>query len=105
MLSNGLASAAKAMLAIVAVTFAVDLLALWVYAALGLLEMSMSAALVSAAVLALVIAPPIYWLVAIPIRREYDKRLQAEGRAAELGELAITDALTRTRNQIGRAHV
>ncbi len=101
MLSNGLASAAKAMLAIVAVTFGVDLLALWIYAALGLLEMSMSAALVSAAVLALVIAPPIYWLVAVPIRREYDKRLQAEGRAAELGELAITDALTRTRNRRG----
>lgn len=101
MLSNGLASAAKAMLAIVAITLGVDLLGLWVSAGLGLLQMSMSAALISAAALAIIIAPPIYWLVATPIRREYEKRLQAEGRAAELGELAITDALTRTRNRRG----
>lgn len=100
-MNESLASAAKAMLAIVAITFGVDLSSMLVIAGLGLLEMSLVAGVVSAAVLSLIIAPPIYWLVAMPIKREYEKRLQAERRAAELGEQAITDPLTRTRNRRG----
>ena len=100
-MNESLASAAKAMLAIVAITFGVDLLSMLVIAGLGLLELSLAAGVVSAAVLSLIIAPPIYWLVAMPIKREYEKRLQAERRAAELGEQAITDPLTRTRNRRG----
>jgi diguanylate cyclase (GGDEF)-like protein len=100
-LNESLASAAKAMLAIVAITFGVDLVSMFILAGLGLLQMSVTAGIISAALLSLIIAPPIYWLVAMPIKREYEKRLQAERRAAELGEQAITDPLTRTRNRRG----
>jgi polar amino acid transport system substrate-binding protein len=100
-LNESLASAARAMLAIVAITFGVDFLSMLILTGLGLLEMSLTAGIVSSAVLSLLIAPAIYWLVAIPIKREYEKRLQAERRAAELGEQAITDPLTRTRNRRG----
>lgn len=100
-MNESLASAAKAMLAIVAITFGVDFLSMLILTGLGLLEMSLVAGIVSSAVLSLIIAPPIYWLVAMPIKREYEKRLQAERRAAELGEQAITDPLTRTRNRRG----
>ena len=100
-MNESLASAAKAMLAIVAITFGVDFLSMLILTGLGLLEMSLVAGIVSSAVLSLIIAPPIYWLVAVPIKREYEKRLQAERRAAELGEQAITDPLTRTRNRRG----
>ncbi|MFQ5937717.1 MAG: hypothetical protein ACE5LB_15040, partial [Acidiferrobacterales bacterium] len=100
-MNDGLASAAKTMLAIVAITFVVELAVVALVAGLGFLQVSLAVGLASAVVLSLIIAPAIYWLVAIPIKHEYEKRLHAEDRAAELGHLAITDALTRTRNRRG----
>ena len=46
-------------------------------------------------------APPTYWLVLIPLRREYEKRLAAESAVENLSKLAITDALTRIMNRRG----
>lgn len=97
----GVISAAWAMLAIVLVTFVVDVVIMFLLTGFGLIQQPVSVSLISAAVLSLLIAPPIYWLVATPIKREYEKRLHAEDRAAELGKLAITDPLTRTRNRRG----
>jgi diguanylate cyclase (GGDEF)-like protein len=100
-LTNRLASAVKAMLAIVAITFVIDLLGHSLLDVVGLMPMPLSVRLLSSVVLSLLIAPPIYWLVSVPIKREYAKRLHAEERASELGQLAITDSLTRTRNRRG----
>ncbi|MFQ5927661.1 MAG: GGDEF domain-containing protein, partial [Terriglobia bacterium] len=100
-LNAGVISAARAMLAIVLITFVVDVVIMLLLDGFGLVQQSVSVSVVSAAVLSLLIAPPIYWLVAAPIKREYEKRQRAEGRAAELGRLAITDSLTRTRNRRG----
>lgn len=94
-------SAVKAMLAIVAVTFAVNLfIILWLVRS-GFAQNSLVMSLVGAAFVSLLVAPAIYWIVATPLKREYERRLRMEGRAAELGQLAITDPLTRTRNRRG----
>lgn len=97
----GVISAAWAMFAIVAITFCAELLTTVALLYFGYVSDSIGIILTDAAMLAILIAPPIYWLVATPLRREYEKRLYAESRAAELGQLAITDPLTRTRNRRG----
>lgn len=58
-------------------------------------------ALLDAVVLALVIAPPIYFLILTPLRREFEKRLEAERRAAAAARLAVTDSLTEALNRRG----
>ena len=99
--NTGVMSAARAMLAIVAITFCVEFLTMLVLTYLGYAKHSIGLMLVGAGVLSVLIAPPIYWLVAAPIKREYHMRQYAERRAAELGEQAITDSLTGTRNRRG----
>lgn len=95
--------AAKAMLAIVAIAFVTDLLIILI---LWLMHSEMRPsiiplALTEAMLLSLLMAPAIYWIVITPLKREYERRLRMESHAAELGQLAITDALTRTRNRRG----
>ena len=99
--NTGVISAARAMLAIVAVTFVAALVIFCLAGRLSGAELPLMVCLISAVVLSLLIAPPIYWLVAAPIKREYDMRRYAERRADELGKQAITDSLTSTRNRRG----
>ena len=89
------------MLAIVAITFVAEFLISQALIYLGVEQLSTLALFVNAAVLALVIAPPIYWLVLNPIHKEYEKRLKAEGEAEEMSRMAITDSLTRIMNRRG----
>ena len=89
----GVISAAWAMFAIVAITFCAELLTTVALLYFGYVSDSIGIILTDAAMLAILIAPPIYWLVATPLRRENEKRLHAESRAAELGQLAIIAAL------------
>jgi len=98
---NEMLTAAKSMAAIVVITFLAELVIMALLAYLGHVHQSIVVILFDAAVLALLIAPPIYWLVLTPIRREYQKRLLAERRADNLGQLAITDALTSILNRRG----
>lgn len=94
-------SAAKAMLAIVVITFVADLLITQGLSYLGYQQLSSQSLFLNAVVLALVIAPPIYWLVLSPIHKEYEKRLKAESEAEEMSRMAITDPLTRIMNRRG----
>lgn len=89
------------MLAIVGITFVTEsaimaLLGLWCPS-----DRSVLVILIDALVLSLAIAPPTYWLVLTPIRREYERRLRTELRAQALGWLATTDSLTRSLNRRG----
>jgi diguanylate cyclase (GGDEF)-like protein len=88
-------------LAAVSITFFAELAVMAVLAFLGHVGQSTDVMLLDAAALALLIAPPIYWLVLAPIHREYQKRLKAETRADDLSQLAITDALTSVMNRRG----
>ncbi len=90
------------MLAIVAITFVAEIIVMTVigYVAGGDLN-RFAIVLADALLLAIVIAPPIYWLVLVPIRSEYAKRLRAEGVAEDMGKLAVTDSLTRIMNRRG----
>lgn len=98
---NKAMTAVWATAAIVGIAFLAELVILAGLSALGRLPHSASGILLNAALLALVIAAPIYWLVLKPLRREYEKRLEAEQRAEDLGQLAITDPLTRIMNRRG----
>ena len=93
--------AAKAMVAIAAIAFAVEFLIVLGLSALGYDLNSPTTILFNALLLALVIAPPIYWVVLAPIRVEYDKRLAAETEAQEMSRMAITDPLTHLMNRRG----
>ena len=94
-------SATKAMIAIVAITFIAELLIMQGLSYFGLEQVSTQSLFIDAVVLALVIAPPIYWLVLSPIHKEYEKRLKAEGEAEQMSRMAITDPLTRIMNRRG----
>ena len=72
-----------------------------VLASLGHSTDDLGVMLLDATLLAVIVAPPIYWLVLMPLRREYEKRLAAESAAENLSKLAITDALTRIMNRRG----
>jgi len=94
-------SAAKAMFAIVAITFVAELLIMQGLSYFGVGQVSTQALFIDAIALSVVIAPPIYWLVLNPIHKEYEKRLKAEGEAEEMSRMAITDPLTRIMNRRG----
>lgn len=94
-------AAAKAMLAIVAITLVANTAVLVVLNQLGYAWLPPLLVLASALGLSVLIAPAIYWLVLIPLRREYEKRLKAEAVAEDMGRLAITDPLTHIMNRRG----
>ncbi len=100
-LKNEALAAAKAMLAIVIIALVADAAILAVLYQLGDLRLTPGGIFLSALGLSLLIAPPIYYLVLIPLRREYEKRLAAEGLAENMTRLAITDPLTRIMNRRG----
>ena len=92
---------ANAVLAIVAITFCIELLIMVSLVSLGYVMVPGGVIFADAALLATLSALPIYLLVLRPIRREYEKRLQAEGLAENMSRLAITDTLTRIMNRRG----
>ncbi len=94
-------SAAKAMLAIVAITFVAELLVMQGLSYFGINQITTLALFIDAIILSVVIAPPIYWLVLNPIHREYERRLKAEDEAEEMSRVAITDPLTHIMNRRG----
>ena len=99
---NGAKSAAKATIAIVAIVFVAELVVMQVLPVFGHEhDGSFLFMLLDATLLALAIAPPIYWLVLNPIHKEYQKRLMAEGEAEEMSRVAITDPLTHIMNRRG----
>lgn len=100
-LQNEALAAAKAMLAIVAIALVADSVILAILDQYGYAQLSPGVILLSALGLSLLIAPPIYYLVLIPLRREYEKRLRAEGLAEDMTRLAITDPLTHIMNRRG----
>ncbi len=94
-----LSRAARTMLAIVLVVFIIELV---VMAALTywLGEVwRLRLALLDAAFLALLIAPPVYFLVLRPLRGEYERRLEAQRKAQLSNRLAMTDPLTGVLNR------
>ena len=69
---NETVSAAKAMLAIVAIVFVAEVVTMRLLASLGYSTDDLGVMLFDAGFLAVVVAPPIYGLVLIPLRREYE---------------------------------
>lgn len=98
---NEVISAARAVLAIVAIVFVAELVVMSLFEYIGQAHHETFVVFLDAVLLALIIAPPIYWLVLTPVRREYEKRLAAESAVENLSKLAITDALTRIMNRRG----
>ena len=94
-------TAAKAVLAIVGIAFVVELLILAALHVLGMPRDPAAAALLNAALLAVLLAAPVYYLVLRPLRAQYEKRRQAERVGADMTQLAITDTLTRIMNRRG----
>jgi PleD family two-component response regulator len=94
-------SAARAVLAIVAIVFAAEFVLMAVLAQLGYSTDDDGVLVLDAGLLAVVVAPPIYWLVLTPLKHEYEKRLAAETTAAHMSRLAITDPLTHIMNRRG----
>jgi diguanylate cyclase (GGDEF)-like protein len=95
------ATAARAVFAIVGIAFVVELIIMFVMRTVGGPQVPIVAALLDAALLAVFLAAPVYWLVLRPLRLEYEKRREAEQLGAELNQLAITDSLTRIMNRRG----
>jgi diguanylate cyclase (GGDEF)-like protein len=90
------------MFSIVGVVFVAELLVMAVLASMGQGRFtSGQIMLLDAIVLALLVAPPVYLLILLPIRREYEKRHKAESMAEDMSRLAITDSLTRIMNRRG----
>jgi diguanylate cyclase (GGDEF)-like protein len=94
-------TAAKAVFAIVAIAFVVEIIIMSVLHAVGAQSNTVAGAMLDAALLALLLAPPVYWLVLRPLRLEYEKRREAERLGADMTQLAITDPLTRIMNRRG----
>lgn len=94
------ATAIKAMLAVAAIVFVTEAV---IEYALRYMEFEHGAnfILLNGMLLALICAPPIYWLVLRPIRHEYIKRLRGAGDDEDLSRLTITDALTHIMNRRG----
>ncbi len=88
------------MLAIVVIVFVAEILIMNVLHYMGHTH-DLDLILIDGILLALVTAPPIYWLVLSPIRNEYIKRLRGEGDDEDLSHMAITDPLTRIMNRRG----
>lgn len=95
-------SSARTVAAIVAVVFLIEAAVMS-----GLVRLtgdggtSLSVVVLDAALLSLITAPIIYYLVRAPVRRELERRLEAETRAETMGRLAVLDPLTRTLNRRG----
>ncbi len=68
---------------------------------LGHVTRAASLVLLDAALLALITAAPIYFLIRRPLMREHERRRKAEREAEEAGRLAITDSLTQVLNRRG----
>lgn len=90
----------KALLGIAAVIFVVEILVMNVLYFMGHAH-DLDVILLDGILLALLSAPPVYWLVLSPIRNEYIKRLRGEGEDDDLNHAAITDPLTRIMNRRG----
>ena len=89
------------MLAIVAVAFVSELVVAFVVGHWLAVSWPGRLAMLHAVGLALTIAPPVYFLVLRPLRREGERRLAAERRAREADCLALTDPLTGVLNRRG----
>lgn len=87
------------MLAIVVVVFVVELAVMAVLTYLQGEAWPFRFALLDAALLAVLVAPPVYLLVLRPLRREYERRLEAQRRAQLSNQLAMTDPLTGVLNR------
>jgi len=88
-------------LAVVGVAFALELLIMSGLHALGTPRDPTVAALLNAALLALLLAPVVYWLMLKPVHFEREKRREAEHLGANMTRLAITDPLTHIMNRRG----
>ncbi len=93
-------TAVKAMLAIAVMLFLVEVLIMYALRYLGF-EFGTTFTLLNGILLAVICAPPIYWLVLSPIRNQYIRRLRGEGDDEDLSHAAITDPLTRIMNRRG----
>jgi diguanylate cyclase len=91
----------QAMLAIVAIVFVAELVLMSVLAYFDFAPAQPLVVVLAGVLLAVFTAPPIYLLVLHPLRRENEKRREAEAQAADLGQLTITDDLTRIMNRRG----
>src|SRR5687767_9645196 len=89
------------MLAIVVIAFVAELLIMVGLVSLGGAEISTKAVVIDALLLAILIAPPVYWLALKPLQRQYIKRMEAERVAQDMSRLAITDSLTHLMNRRG----
>lgn len=94
-----LSRAARTMLAIVVVVFLVELVVMAVLAYWLGEVWRLRLALLDAGLLALLVAPPVYFLVLRPLRREYERRLEAQRLAHLSHRLAMTDPLTGVLNR------
>ncbi len=98
--SNDGMTATNAVLAIVGIAFAVELLVLSGLYALGAPRDPSLAAILNAALLAVLLAPPVYWLLQRPLRNG-EKPRGADRGGADMSQLTVTDALTRIMNRRG----
>ncbi|HEX7043722.1 MAG TPA: GGDEF domain-containing protein [Burkholderiales bacterium] len=90
----------KVVLAVVGVAFVVELAIMAGLQKFGT-PTDPGAALLNAALLAILLAAPVYWLVQRPLRSQYAKRREAERFGADMTQLALTDTLTRIPNRRG----
>lgn len=90
----------KALLGIAVIVFVMEVIVMNVLYYFGHAH-DFDLVLIDGILLALISAPPIYWLVLSPIRNEYIKRLRGEGEDEDLNHAAITDPLTRIMNRRG----
>ncbi len=88
-------------MAIVVMIFVAALIALALMPLLGAGEIPLPGVLLGALALSLLVAPSVYWLVLLPLHREYEQRVEAEANALNQGQLAITDPLTHIMNRRG----
>jgi diguanylate cyclase (GGDEF)-like protein len=88
------------MLAIAVMLFLVEVLILYALRYMGFV-LGTQFTLLNGILLAVICAPPIYWLVLSPIRNQYIRRLRGEGEDEDLSHAAITDPLTRIMNRRG----
>ena len=89
------------MMAIVAIVFVAEILVMASLAFFSDAAITPASIFTDALLLALVIAPSIYFLVLKPIRREHTGRVTAEGETEEMSLIAITDPLTSLMNRRG----
>jgi diguanylate cyclase (GGDEF)-like protein len=88
------------MLAIAVMLFLAAVLIMYALRYMGF-EFGTTFTLLNGILLAVICAPPIYWLVLSPIRNQYIRRLRGEGEDEDLSHAAITDPLTRIMNRRG----